>query len=223
MFENGLVIDPGHGGDDPGATNDDKNKDLSESNFNLNVSKYLYLLFSKFTNIDIVLTRHDNTNKSLYERVKIANVKNYLVLSIHSNGWHNSNVNGVETLCFSEKTKHLNDTSYGFQWAVLIHDEITDDTYEKNLNNYSYKFNKRGVKPIYDYKRGEYIERELYIIRRTINPCVICELGFITNHNDYNIISQPINQFHFALNIFKATMEFFSDLHTKNKIKTLKG
>ena len=89
-----IVIDPGHGGRDPGA----QVKGLDESELVLDIALRLESLLKKQPNIKVVLTRRSNIFVSLEERTAIANrMSADLFLSIHANASKNKSVRGVET------------------------------------------------------------------------------------------------------------------------------
>ena len=79
-----LVIDPGHGGSDPGYVSNFKNH-LSEKDLNLLIAKKLGGYISEnLQNIEIIYTRNDDSFPSLDERVELANTENAdYFISIH--------------------------------------------------------------------------------------------------------------------------------------------
>jgi N-acetylmuramoyl-L-alanine amidase len=89
-----IVIDPGHGGHDPGA----KGGDVSEAELVLDVSLRLEKLLEKIPGVEVVLTRRSDEYVSLQERTAIANHESAdLFLSIHANASNSAQVQGVET------------------------------------------------------------------------------------------------------------------------------
>jgi N-acetylmuramoyl-L-alanine amidase len=89
-----VVIDPGHGGHDPGA----KTKGLSEADLVLDVALRLEQLLSKQDGFEVVLTRRVDAFVPLEERTAIANREGAdLFLSIHANASTNGAARGVET------------------------------------------------------------------------------------------------------------------------------
>ena len=89
-----VVIDPGHGGHDPGA----KTKGLTEAELVLDVALRLEKLLSKQDGFDVVLTRRVDTFVPLEERTAIANREGAdLFLSIHANASTNGAARGIET------------------------------------------------------------------------------------------------------------------------------
>jgi N-acetylmuramoyl-L-alanine amidase len=89
-----IVIDPGHGGHDPGA----KKTGLSEAAVVLDIALRLENLLRKVPGIDVVLTRRGDHYVPLQERTAIANRESAdLFLSIHANASRNSHAQGIET------------------------------------------------------------------------------------------------------------------------------
>ena len=89
-----VVIDPGHGGHDPGA----QHGGLSEAALVLDIAGRLEKLLLSQPQIGVVLTRRTDRFVSLEERTAIANRANAdLFLSIHANASTNRNLHGVET------------------------------------------------------------------------------------------------------------------------------
>src|SRR6185437_11312952 len=77
-----IVIDPGHGGHDPGA----KGKGVSESELVLDVALRLEKLLTAVPGVEVILTRRDDEFIPLQERTAIANREGAdLFLSIHAN------------------------------------------------------------------------------------------------------------------------------------------
>jgi N-acetylmuramoyl-L-alanine amidase len=89
-----IVIDPGHGGHDPGA----QGKGVTESELVLDVALRLEALLLKQPGVEVVLTRRTDVFIPLEERTAIANREDAdLFLSIHANASRNRSARGVET------------------------------------------------------------------------------------------------------------------------------
>jgi N-acetylmuramoyl-L-alanine amidase len=89
-----IVIDPGHGGHDPGA----QVKGLSEADLVLDVGLRLEQLLLNQQGVEVVMTRRTQVFVPLEERTAIANrVGADLFLSIHANASHNASARGIET------------------------------------------------------------------------------------------------------------------------------
>ena len=93
-----VVIDPGHGGHDPGALG----KGLTEADLVLDVALRLEKRLSNEPGLEVTLTRRTNVYIPLEERTAIANRQNAdLFISIHANASRNSAATGVETYYLS--------------------------------------------------------------------------------------------------------------------------
>lgn len=88
-----VVIDPGHGGWEPGAGNGDINEKDIVLDIALEIEK---LLIEK--NIDYYMIRNDDTYVSLEDRARIANEKkSKLFISIHNNSFSDPSQGGILT------------------------------------------------------------------------------------------------------------------------------
>ena len=89
-----IVIDPGHGGHDPGA----KGRSITEAELVLDVALRSEKLLQDVPGIEVVLTRRTDDFVPLQERTAIANREGAdLFLSIHANASDNIAARGVET------------------------------------------------------------------------------------------------------------------------------
>ena len=97
-----IVIDPGHGGKDPGALGING---LQEKDIVLKVAKKVAAILEKETAFKVLLTRERDVFIPLEERTAIANTREAdLFVSIHANSAPNIHANGVETYFLSLAT-----------------------------------------------------------------------------------------------------------------------
>ena len=90
-----VILDPGHGGKDPGAIG---YQGLREKDVVLKVAKKVARKITKELGIEVVLTRKRDRFLPLEERTAIANTKNGdLFISIHANAAETKQANGIET------------------------------------------------------------------------------------------------------------------------------
>lgn len=90
-----IVIDPGHGGRDPGAVSANG---VKEKDVNLDVSKRLKRLIEKNLDVEVLLTRSDDRLIPLWERTQFANANDAkLFISIHANSNPSRTARGVST------------------------------------------------------------------------------------------------------------------------------
>jgi N-acetylmuramoyl-L-alanine amidase len=89
-----IVIDPGHGGHDPGA----RGKGVNEAELVLDVALRLEKLLQQVPGVDVILTRRTDEFIQLPERTAIANREGAdLFLSIHANASTSGLAHGIET------------------------------------------------------------------------------------------------------------------------------
>lgn len=109
-----VVIDPGHGGKDPGALG--KSKNMHEKHVVLAVSKLLGAKIKEaYPDVKVIYTRNNDTFLGLHERAMVARRNNAdLFISIHCNGSENSEAKGssVHILGQSSKKNKNNQTDY---------------------------------------------------------------------------------------------------------------
>ncbi len=90
-----IVIDPGHGGDDPGCIG---KKGLMEKHVVLDVARRLRTLLNQKNELEVILTRESDIKVPLENRTVIANQKQAdLYISIHANASRNKKRSGVMT------------------------------------------------------------------------------------------------------------------------------
>ena len=158
-----VVIDPGHGGKDKGATGA---SGAYEKDFALQLSKKLMKLLEKEELIDVYLTRSDDSFISSVdrERVKIATDKSAdLLISIHGNTFTDPKVSGTETYYYTEQSRSI---------AEVIHKHVVEAT----------GFRDRGVKV-----------EDFFIIKDAQMPSVLLELGYLTNpQNEAQLLKEDL-------------------------------
>ena len=157
-----IVIDVGHGGNDPGKVSPDG---IEEKNVNLTIAKYLqdYLIAQDYT---VYLTR--DTDKGLYDdnvsnkkrsdlnnRIQFFKERNAdLVISIHQNSYPDSSQHGAQTFYFK-----------GSEESKLLAEHIQNSLLNIDSTN----------------KRKEKANDSYYLLKHTAVPAVIVECGFLSN------------------------------------------
>ena len=95
-----IVIDPGHGGEDPGASG---RKGTKEKDVTLSIARKLKEKIDAQPNMQAVLTRDDDYFIALHERVSIArSVQADLFVSIHADAFVRPDANGASVFALSE-------------------------------------------------------------------------------------------------------------------------
>jgi len=97
-----IVLDPGHGGKDPGAIGVDG---VAEKDIVLKIAKKLATRLKKDLGVQVVLTRKDDRFVSLEDRTAIANAEDAdLFISLHMNASSNGEARGLETYYLDNTT-----------------------------------------------------------------------------------------------------------------------
>lgn len=164
MADKLIVIDPGHGGDDPGALGKVNGKVvLNEKDVNLKVSLRLReLLEAAGAKVD--MTRYTDTTIALRSRPETANNMNAeLFVSIHNNSNTSSAPNGTEVLYFSKPSE----SGYNIKSKELAEAIQKEMAVEVGLYN-------RGARQVTD----------LVVMKYSTMPAVIVEGAFISNDSD---------------------------------------
>ena len=164
-----AIIDPGHGGQDPGATG----SIFLEKEINLIVARKVKEILEEWGWL-VFMTRDEDIFVPLRSRADFANsiVAKYknsktCFVSCHFNAFHNKNVGGWEIFHFPGSTQ-----------AEKLAKQIAK-YFKKQL-----PFKARGVKA----------EKNYYVLRHTISPAVIVEPLFLTNPQEEKWIADRGNQ-----------------------------
>lgn len=162
-----IVLDAGHGGTDSGAVST-IDKTVTEKALNLDMIERLNERFLML-GYDVILTRSEDEYIKLLDRARISNTSEAdIFLSIHFNSTTNSTSKGIEVLYASEKNVIIKSVEQ-VHLAKAIQKELIESTGSTN----------RGVKN----------RADLIVLNKTKNVAALCELGFLTNREDMENIT----------------------------------
>ena len=194
-----IVIDPGHGGKDPGARG---HRGTEEKDITLKVALKLRDLLSQQRGVRILMTRERDEFIELEDRAKFANRHEAdLFVSIHVNSHPQRSVKGIEVYHFGEAKDQralevaarengtpLNSTGVG--WEYLVADLLTAKKIEESLElawtakeamvanlNGRYNLLDHGVKTA-----------PFYVLRFTSMPSILAEIAFISNADEEELL-----------------------------------
>ena len=112
-----VVVDPGHGGEDPGAIGRGRNR---EKTVVLQIGRRLAALINADPNMKAIMTRNSDHFVSLGGRVAIARrAKAHLLVSIHADAWIKPSARGSSVFCLSERGA----TSAAARWLAKNQNE----------------------------------------------------------------------------------------------------
>ena len=194
-----IVIDPGHGGRDPGAHGQ---RGTEEKDITLKVGLKLRDLLKKEPGVRVLMTRDRDVFVELEDRAKYANGNEAdLFVSIHVNSHPQRSVRGIEIYHFGEAKDQralevaarengtpLNSTGIG--WEYLVADLLTTKKIEASLElawntkeamianlNGHYALVDHGVKTA-----------PFYVLRFTSMPSILAEIAYISNSTEEDLL-----------------------------------
>ena len=176
-----VVLDPGHGGSDPGAIGIGG---MRETDVVLEVSKKVKKLLSE-KGVKVRLTRKNEVELDLFPRVTYANKSDADVfVSIHANASRGKrrDINGLETFYYR-----------GWRGRLLA------KRIQKEILRVSPGSPDRGV------KQGRF-----YVIKNTSMPAVLVEIGFLTGRLDARRLEKTAHRKRLAYAIAKGILEYLS-------------
>lgn len=178
-----LVIDPGHGGKDPGKPKGSSHL-KHEKDINLDIALKLgSYIKEKLPQVKVLYTRDKDEYLSLEARAEFANNnKADYFISIHANSSDDPSIHGTESHIYSHQQK------ISLQLANLIEAEFKNRAGRKS----------RGV--IDANRRGH----NLYVTQYTQMPSVLVEVGYITNPTEEQYLNDDYGQAIIASAIFRA-------------------
>ena len=178
-----VIIDPGHGGPDPGAIGIGG---IRETDVVLEVSKLVRKLLSD-KGVNVKLTRKNEVNLDLSPRVSFANNTDAdIFVSIHANASRGKrrDINGLETFYFK-----------GWRGRLLA------KKIQKQILRVSPGSPDRGV------KQGRF-----YVIKNTRMPAVLVEIGFLTGRLDARRLEKTTHRKRLAYAIAKGILDYLSEV-----------
>lgn len=221
-----VVIDPGHGGADPGAVG----KYSKESHLTLKMSLLLGEMIKKaYPDVKVIYTRTDDSFVELYKRAEIANKNNAdLFICVHINASTSPTPYGAETFVMGidktganlnvaklENSVILKEDNYldkydGFdpndpethiifslyQNANLTQSLLFAQALQDNFTN-DVKRHNRGVK-----------QAGFLVLWKTTMPSVLVELGFISNSEEEKYLNSATGQQELSEAMFDAFVSF---------------
>lgn len=187
-----IVIDPGHGGNDPGkvAINSALEKDVNLA-IALKLKKYL-----EQEDMEVVMTRQED--KGLYEETdsnkKVHDMKNRLaimegakpalVVSVHQNSYPEESVSGVQVF-------YYRDSAEGKRAALLVQEQMI-----------------ATLQPVKEREAKE--NSTYYILKKTTVPTIIVECGFLSNREEADRLTSEDYQERVAWAIHLGIMRYIN-------------
>ena len=215
-----IIIDPGHGGKDPGSVG---YKGTKEKDIVLDVSKRLARKIQKNLRVKTVLTRDEDVFIRLQDRTKFANTnEGDLFISIHVNSNESKKPYGFETYLLKPGRNQeainvaLRENSVieleGNKFEQLTDEQLIQATIaQSGFVQYSEKFaalvQEEIDKRVQSRNRGVK-QAGFYVLMGASMPNVLIELGYISNPNEEKKLNSSSYRDMLATSIYYAILEY---------------
>jgi N-acetylmuramoyl-L-alanine amidase len=223
-----IVLDPGHGGKDPGAIGPRR---IAEKHVVLAIASKLKQLIDKQPGMRAVLTRNSDHYVGLRERLNIARRYNAdIFISIHADAFINKHSNGASVFALSQTGA----TSEAARWLAekenyselggvnlsglddqsgLIRTVLLDLSQTATISS-SVQMGTRVLRHMDKITtlHNSAVEQARFVVLKSPDiPSVLIETGFITNPEEERNLSNPVYQARLTQAIFEGLKRYFWD------------
>lgn len=175
-----IILDPGHGGFDPGAVGRDG---LEEKEVNLKITRRVRDILES-AGYNVLMTREEDEFISLKQRVNEANeASGRIFVSVHCNASNNSYSNGSELFIHPDKVPGSRPLAEAI-YKNLLEDPGLDD---------------RGIR-----------EERFYVIKNTEMPAVLLEIAFLSNSHEESLLGNEVFRRRVARSIAGGIQEYIN-------------
>ena len=217
-----IVIDPGHGGHDPGA----KGRGVTEAELVLDVAQRLEKLLQKVPGVEVILTRRTDEFIQLPERTAIANREGAdLFLSIHANASANGQAHGIETYflnfannqsaaAVAARENAASTQSMGglpdFVKAIALNNKLDESRdFALHVQRAMVERQKTANKLLKDLG----VKQAPFVVLIGANmPSALAEMGFVTNAQEARLLKGTAYRQRIAESLFNAIRKYQTSL-----------
>jgi N-acetylmuramoyl-L-alanine amidase len=225
-----IVLDAGHGGNDPGNIGSKaREKDINLA-VTLLVGKYIK---ENMPDVEVIYTRRDDSFQTVKQRPNIANVnKADLFVSIHSNSAANKTAFGTETFVMGTKYAEANFDIVKKENSVILLEENYKEEYEGfdptspesymmfNLMQKAYMGNSITLADQIESQFRDKVGRKsrgvkqgpFWVLWTPSMPSVLVELGFLSNTEEERFLMTKEGQEYMASAIYRAIKDYKSEI-----------
>lgn len=229
-----VVIDPGHGGHDPGAISQDRKS--HEKALTLDISKRLAALIQEgYPDVNVKLTRTSDSYVTLEDRASKANDSGaQLFISIHINAARNTSASGYSVhvlgqssnknkdlfaynmdVCKRENSVVMLEEDYSTKYQGFDPNDPESYIFMTLMQNANLEQSMRFAQSVENSLKGGPIKSDrgvwqnpFLVLWRTSMPAVLVELGFISNSSDLAVLRQSARREEIATRLYEAFKEY---------------
>jgi N-acetylmuramoyl-L-alanine amidase len=234
-----VVLDPGHGGNDAGATN----QNITESDITLKVAKFVAENLQEDSRFQVTLTRNSDTYLSLENRANLANKVGDLFISIHVNSSTDSRIRGKEiyfqnqlesdeeSLFLSSRENQgaknsdpvVRSVSLSLKDKGHLNPEVKSIVEDLERNHRFKKSGQLAEQLYYNWsgdmnnRRSSIRQAPFFVVSNIDKPAALIEIGYLTNKIEALKLTDPNYQRKIAKGIYKAIVSFKENLDKPTK------
>lgn len=224
-----VVIDPGHGGIDPGAVSP---SGVTEKEIVLEFARRLQDELEKLDRFDVRLTREADVFIPLADRVAYAREQRAsLFISVHADSVSSGSVSGASVYTLSERAsddvaaalaeqENRSDALAGIHLTEDTDDvaDILIDLMRRETKGHSVFFARTlvsSLEPDIELVRNPLRSAGFHVLRAHDVPSVLLELGFLTNRDDEQALTDEDWQARVAARVAEAVQSYFGQRHAR--------
>ena len=228
-----IVLDPGHGGHDPGNLGGKGYRGFPEKTVVLSAAKAIKRELEKSGRYQVVMTRNRDVFLKLRNRSRIAhNRQADLFISIHADSFRSPDVRGATVYTLSEKAsdreaaamarrENKSDIIAGMdlEEEIDIVQSILIDLVKRETMNLSSSFAKELIpqlKRVVLLRTRPHRTASLMVLKGLDVPSVLVELGYLTNSKDAKLLMQKETQQNIGKSVVRAADNFFNKTYVAN-------
>jgi N-acetylmuramoyl-L-alanine amidase len=226
-----VVVDPGHGGVDPGNPGMHFPRGLTEKDITLGIGRLLRAELMR-RGLSVVLTRSSDTLVDLADRPLFCRADCDLFVSIHVNsmppGRRQTQVNGIETYFLSDaktedqkRVAEMENDALRFETAAVVEGPLAFILRDLQLNEYLRESARlaalvqgrvAGIHPGDDrgVQQGPFL-----VLAAARRPAILVEAGFATNRKDGAFLASPDGQRRIASAIADGVVAYLLEFERK--------
>ena len=196
-----IIIDPGHGGNDPGALSANALQ-LEEKSVVLDLSQRIkHELSVLIPQTTVLMTREDDRFISLEDRARIARTADpgvdgsSILVSIHANGSQFEEASGFEILIKKEQKQVVFFSDEIQDWQLIRYSTMSTSALNKAINLENRRLARsvqESIASLFPQSRNRGIkEQDVWVLNASAIPSILIETGFITNAAESACMTDP--------------------------------